>query len=129
MNLQNYEDSSYRQKLLKGEEVKSFYNEQYIRQIFTLKTFWPQFIRNKNVMNVGSVGSSLLDYLKGPTSNQIEVEPYKNHHESFKKRGYKVFSSLEDVQQQWSGQVDFAFAIQVIEHTLNPKSFIIQLKK
>lgn len=85
MNLQNYEDSSYIQKLLKGEDVKSFYNEQYIRQIFTLKTFWPQFIRNRNVMDVGSVGRSLLDYLKGLTSNQIAGEPYKNHHESLKK--------------------------------------------
>ncbi len=128
ISISSYKNSSYRKKLSKGVDVKSFYTEQDIQQIFTLNTLWPRSIRDKNVMDVGAGGGSLLDYMKGLTNQQVAIEPYENYHSSLHKRGYKVFSSLEDVDDLWKEKIDYAFAIQVIEHTLNPKIFLKQIK-
>ena len=127
IGISSYKDSSYRKKLSKGIDVESFYAEQDIQQIFTLNTLWPRSIRDKNVMDVGAGGGSLLDYLRGFTENQIAIEPYENYHLSLSNRGYTVFNSLKNVKDKWKEQIDCAFAIQVIEHTSNPKLFLQQI--
>lgn len=86
IGIASYQDSSYRDKLSKGNDVESFYSEQDIQQIFTLNTLWSRSIRNKSVMDVGAGGGSLLDYMSGFTKNQLAIEPYKNYHLSLENR-------------------------------------------
>ena len=128
IGLSSYINSSYRQKLSKGIDVESFYTEQDILQIFTLKTLWPTSIRDKNVMDVGAGGGSLLDNMSVQSKNQIAIEPFQNYHSSLSNRGYKVFSSLKDSLDDWKDRIDVAFAIQVIEHTSNPRLFLEEIR-
>ena len=127
LSISSYQNSFYREKLLKGIDVASFFIEQDIQQIFTLNTLWPRSIRNKNIMDVGTGGGSLLDSLKGMTKAEVAIEPYKNYHQSLNERGYNVFSCLKDARENWLEKIDFAFAIQVIEHTLNPRAFLEEI--
>lgn len=128
IGLSSYINSSYRQKLSKGIDVESFYNEQDIQQIFTLKTLWPTSIRDKNIMDVGAGGGSLLDNMSVQSKNQIAIEPFQNYHSSLSNRGYNVFSSLKDSLGDWKDSIDVAFAIQVIEHTSNPRLFLEEIR-
>tara|TARA_B110000503_G_C7068581_1_gene379886 strand:- start:78 stop:968 length:891 start_codon:yes stop_codon:yes gene_type:complete len=128
LNISSYQNSEYREKLSKGIDVSSFFMEQDIQTLFTLNTLWPRSVRDKTVMDIGAGAGSLLDSLKGMTKAQLVIEPYKNYHQSLIKRGYNVFSCINDAIDTWLDKIDVAFAIQVIEHTLNPRVFLEEIK-
>lgn len=125
----DYEKSTYREKLDVGVDVNSFFEDHDKQVKFTLETFWPLSLRNKIVMDVGCGGGALLDSLKGITKYQIAVEPYINYHESLYARGYEVFSDLNKISKKFYDKIDYAFAIQVIEHVKNPLSFLQDIFK
>ena len=100
-----------------------------ISKLSLLESIWPVSFRGKVIMDVGCGGGSLLDNLKHLSKDQIAVEPYNIYQKSLSARGYKVFSTLNEVDKKFYNKIDLAFAIQVIEHVKSPVLFLSEIFK
>lgn len=123
-----YETDEYRRKLQQGLDSESFYRAHDELQIHTLKTIWPQSLRNLTIADIGCAAGSLLDHLKGVAAHLVAVEPYEVYRQTLREKGYDVFPYAADAAADWRGRIDFAFSIQVIEHTSNPRAFLEEIR-
>ncbi len=123
-----YETKEYRAKLREGLGSDTYFANHDELQIHTLRAIWPQRLRRATVADIGCGAGALLDHLRGWTERQVAVEPCDLYRDDLGARGYHVYPHVHDATRDWAGRVDFAFSIQVIEHTLNPRVFLEQIK-
>jgi SAM-dependent methyltransferase len=123
-----YETAEYRAKLQQGLSSAEYFAAHDELQIHTLRAFWPDRLRGVTVADVGCGAGALLDFVRGRAGSQIAVEPCDLYHRDLEARGYHVYSYATDAAADWAGQVDVAFSIQVIDHTLNPRSFLESIR-
>lgn len=123
-----YETEDYRAKLAKGLDSEAYFTEHDALQIHTLKAIWPTNLRQTTVADIGCGGGSLLDHLRGQSLRQIAVEPYAVYRDALARRGYAAYPYATDAARDWAGKIDLAFSIQVIEHTLDPRAFLAEIR-
>jgi len=123
-----YEAADYRALLRRGLDSKEYFVDHDALQIHTLNVAWPLKLRGATVVDVGCGGGSLLDCLRGIASQLIAVEPYGEYRKDLERRGYDAYAYATDATERWAGKVDYAFSIQVIEHTKNPREFLKEIK-
>lgn len=123
-----YETDEYREKLRQELNSESHFLTHDELQIHTLKAIWPVNLRGATVADIGCAAGSLLDHLRGQTSQQVAVEPYDAYRDSLVARGYCAYPYALDAVADWAGCVDLAFSIQVIEHTANPRVFLEEIR-
>jgi SAM-dependent methyltransferase len=123
-----YETQEYRAKLRQGLGTDAYFAEHVDLQIHTLRAIWPQRLRPATVADIGCGAGALLDHLRGWTTRQVAIEPCDLYRDDLVARGYHVYPYAHEAARDWAGQVDFAFSIQVIEHTMNPRVFLEQIR-
>ena len=69
-----------------------------------------------------------MDHVSSLADNKIAIEPCEEYHDHLKKKGFMVFSSVEDSIIKWNEKVDYAFCFSVIEHVQNPRAFLSSIK-
>lgn len=124
-----YESDAYRKKLQQGLDSAAYAATHDELQIFTLQTLWPESWRDKVVADIGCAGGALLDLLRGASSVQLAIEPSDIFQSSLVARGYQVFPSAAAAAAAWSGKVDLALSIQVIEHLAAPVAFLSEIRQ
>lgn len=123
-----YDTAEYRAKLREGLDAESYFAAHDELQIHTLRAFWPQDLRRATVADIGCGAGALLDHLRGRSARQVAVEPCDLYTSDLAARGYHVYAYAADAAREWAGRVDVAFSIQVIEHTVNPRLFLEQIR-
>lgn len=96
---------------------------------FTLEAVWPMSLRGKVVADVGCGGGSLLDHISGLVEEAIAIDPAEGFSTSLQERGYRYFAGADEAAAHYEGAVDFAFAIQVVEHVEDPKAFLAGIRR
>lgn len=119
-----YETAAYRQKLQEEVTAAGHYATVDHLQVFTQRVLWPDSLRGKTVIDVGSAGGSFLDHVSGLAARCVAVEPCSVYHPSLRARDYEVFPYCSDAEATLAGQGDLAVSIQVIEHVKNPRVFL-----
>lgn len=123
-----YETATYRNKLQQGLSSESYFEMHDELQIHTLQAMWPTSLRGAVIADIGCAGGSLLDHLHGISIAQVAIEPSDIFRESLLQRGYQVYPYAHEACRDWAGRVDHAFSIQVIEHILNPRKFLEDIR-
>lgn len=120
----DYRTEVYRDQLEQGHDIAKFQAGHDELARFTLETVWPLSLRGQTVADVGCGGGSLLDHIRGVCGEAIAIDPAEGFSKSLRQRGYNYFPSAEVAARKYGGKVDVAFAIQVIEHVADPRSFL-----
>jgi 2-polyprenyl-3-methyl-5-hydroxy-6-metoxy-1,4-benzoquinol methylase len=124
-----YRTNDYRTLLRQATGTEEFWEEYDALQIRHLNMLWPNTIRNKAVADIGCAAGSFLDHIKGLAACCVAIEPCKDYHESLLARGYRVFSSSASALHEMGGKIDFAFSFSVIEHVVNPRVFLSEIRE
>ena len=125
----DYETGEYRKKLKEDLDARKLVLEHDQLQFYTLKSFFPESLRDKSIMDVGCGAGSLLDMLKGISKTQLGIEPTDILRKALIKKNYQIFSSLSEAMKENRDSIDFAFSIQVIEHVNNPRVFLEEIRE
>lgn len=123
-----YESSEYRKSLEQGMRVEDFYHHADPHQIYHLTATTPYSWRGKTVADIGCGAGSFIDHIAGVADKIIAVEPTQMYHESLRARGYEVFNYATEAVKAKPASVDYAVTFQVIEHVLNPREFLSDIK-
>lgn len=124
----HYETGEYRTKLSQELDAPSYFQGHDNLQIFALNTLPLPAVRGKTVADIGCAGGSFLDHISGLAAKSIAIEPFSEYHASLEQRGYETYSFAGQASKTQAGQVDFATSFQVIEHTLNPRQFLEDIR-
>lgn len=122
-----YEGDDYRIAMAQGLEVEDFFSHADPTQIHNLSAFWPLTLRGQVIADIGCGAGSFLDHVSGLADKVIAVEPTKRYHNSLRHRGYEVYSYAADAVKSHPEGVDLAVTFQVIEHVLNPRTFLTEI--
>jgi len=123
-----YETGEYREKLKQSLVIDGEIEEHELLNRFTFESIWPLSVRNKSVLDVGCGTASLLDAVKNISKSQVGVEPCQPYLDSIIDKGYEAYKSIQlCIDKQGYNSFDMAFSIQVIEHVLNPKTFLEEI--
>lgn len=123
-----YETPAYREKLQQELTAAAHQAVADELQIFTQQILWPTSLRGTVVADIGCAGGSFLDHVAGLADKAVAIEPCSIYHESLRSRGYTVFPYAKDACRELAGKVDLAVSIQVIEHVLNPREFLEDIR-
>lgn len=123
-----YEGDEYRSHLAQSVNAECFFDAHDELQIFTLETLWPRRLRGRTIADVGCAAGSFLDHVAGLAGRLLAIEPSTIYHESLRARGYTVYSYAADAQTSERESVDIAVTLQVIEHTLDPRAFLADIR-
>lgn len=121
-----YESAAYRAKLKEALDTQGYYTVSDPLQIFTSEVLHQYPLRGKTVADVGCAGGSFLDHVAGTAGDCIAIEPAGIYHDSLRQRGYSVYSYASEATGL-KGQIDCCVSIQVIEHVLDPRSFLADM--
>jgi len=125
-----YETGEYRKKLEQSLYAKDVIHEHEALNKYTFEALWPHSFRNKNVVDIGCGSGHLLDALSGASKNQVGIEPCSPYLTSIIEKGYEAYSSIQDCTNKGREKYfDFGFSIQVIEHVLNPRLFLEDIRR
>jgi 2-polyprenyl-3-methyl-5-hydroxy-6-metoxy-1,4-benzoquinol methylase len=124
-----YADTRYRCLVGDPTDAEGFWEKHDVLQMQNLQVLGPHLLRNKTVADIGCAAGSFLDHIKGLTRHCLSIDPCQEYHQSLKDRNYEVFSTVTEALSLWSGSVDYAFSFSVIEHILNPKEFLREIKE
>lgn len=123
-----YQSDDYRNSI--GEEVldSEFYKLHDAETLAKFSYTGTEIFRNKTVADIGCGCGAFLDHIHGVAKQAIGVEPTKNFH-GFMVNKYPVFSSMEAMlgegqADNWRGRVDVVTSFDVIEHVVDPLSFL-----
>jgi SAM-dependent methyltransferase len=119
-----YSTAEYRQKLKQGLDSQDYLKTHDPLQLHTLRVAQSLPLRDSIVADAGCAGGSLLDHVRGTTTEQVAIEPCDIYHERLAAQGYHVFPDLIQATGKWAGRVEVAFSIHVVEHVPNPRSFL-----
>lgn len=120
----DYESPAYREHLLQELDTDAFLAAHDEMQVFPLRSLWPAPLRGLTVADVGCAGGSFIDHVRGLAKRIVAVEPCTLYHESLARRGCEVFPYADAAAREIGEAVDLAVSLQVIEHTLDPLSFL-----
>ena len=124
-----YDTGEYREKLNQSLSLDSEIEGHELLNRFTFESIWPLSVRNKHVLDVGCGSGHLLDALSGASKNQVGIEPCSPYLASIIEKGYEAYSSIQDCTNKGREKYfDFGFSIQVIEHVLNPRLFLEDIR-
>ena len=124
-----YKSDAYRQHIGQDHDVLRHYAAHDELARFTLDAIWPLSLRGKCVADIGCGGGSLLDHIRGLPARLAAVDPAEGFAKSLRDRGYEWFPTTQAAESALAGEVDVAFAIQVIEHVDDPKTFLRGIRK
>jgi len=124
-----YESEDYRRLLQEDPTSEGFFKNHDPLQLERLNIYPPYHLRNKVVADVGCAAGAFLDHVHGLTTESIAIEPAQQYHESLRHRGYQVYRYASDAMSDWVGKVDVAFSFSVIEHVLDPKQLLIDIRQ
>lgn len=124
----DYESPAYREHLLQELDTDSFLAAHDEMQMFPLQSLWPTPLRGLTVADIGCAGGSFIDHVRGLAKRIVAVEPCTLYHESLSRRGCEVYLYADAAAQKIGAVVDLAVSLQVIEHTLNPRSFLADIR-
>jgi 2-polyprenyl-3-methyl-5-hydroxy-6-metoxy-1,4-benzoquinol methylase len=124
LSAQNYETAEYRSTMGQGLSVRDFFNHSDPVQLANMAAFWPMDLRDKVVADIGCGAGSFLSHISGLAKEVLAIEPTVLYHDSLEGRGYKVFNYASEALSEYSQRVDTIFTFQVIEHVLNPRTFL-----
>jgi 2-polyprenyl-3-methyl-5-hydroxy-6-metoxy-1,4-benzoquinol methylase len=121
--------SDYRDHIGQGHDLARHYrmHDELVR--FTFDVLWPVSLRDKTIADIGCGGGSLLDNVRGLTSNIVAIDPDRGFAPDLQRRGYRWFESAAKASDEFEGRVDIAFSIQVIEHVSDPRDFLDGIRK
>lgn len=122
-----YETEEYRAKLEGGLTTGDYFSGHDDLQLFTVEQLWPRSLRGAAIADIGCGGGALLDQFAGLAADIVAVEPTPLFHPTLIDRGYRVFPFAPDAERA-DVKVDFAFSVQVIEHVLNPRTFLAGIR-
>jgi len=122
-----YAGVEYRELLSEPTTSDGFIEFHDSSQIEKLNILWPDSVRNKVIGDIGCAGGSFLDHLSGIAKSIIAVEPCKVYHKHLESKGYEVFASVAEAIDSQKMRLDYAFCFSVIEHVLDPVTFIKEL--
>ena len=124
-----YDTGEYREKLNQSLSLDSEIEGHELLNRFTFESIWPLSVRNKHVLDVGCGSGHLLDALSGASKNQVGIEPCSPYLASIIEKGYEAYSSIQECSNKGREKYfDFGFSIQVIEHVLNPRLFLEEIR-
>ena len=124
-----YDTGEYREKLNQSLSLDSEIEGHELLNRFTFESIWPLSVRNKHVLDVGCGSGHLLDALSGASKNQVGIEPCSPYLASIIEKGYEAYSSIQDCTNKGREKYfDLGFSIQVIEHVLNPRLFLEDIR-
>ncbi|MFN4853874.1 MAG: class I SAM-dependent methyltransferase [Bacteroidota bacterium] len=120
----DYSSDSYRKKVNKTSLINDYFSEHDKQQPGYFTHVSPFLKRGDIVADCGCGGGSMLDLTKGLASQTIAIEPFKGYHSSLKERGHHTFSSISEASRKYTSKVNLALSIHVIEHTINPLTYL-----
>lgn len=123
-----YESDAYREKLQQGLDTRAYFAEHDRLQIHTLLALWPRALHGATVADIGCAGGSFLDHVAGLAARLIAVDPSPVYRKSLLERDYEVFPYTDDAVKACRQVVDLAVSIQVIEHTVDPRAFLADIR-
>jgi SAM-dependent methyltransferase len=124
-----YDSGEYRKKLEQSIKAESVIHEHEKFNKFTFSALGSVSIRDKNIIDVGCGSGHLLDALTGASNHQVGIEPCVPYLKNIIKRGYEAYSSIHDCARKGKKKYfDLGFSIQVIEHVLNPRLFLEDIR-
>lgn len=123
-----YERDAYRRKLQQDLSTDAYFADHDHLQIHTLNTLWPRPLHGATIADIGCAGGSFLDHVAGLARRVIAIEPSAIYHESLADRGFEVFPYARDAAAACARSVDLAVSLQVIEHTVNPRVFLEEIR-
>jgi len=119
---QFYESDEYRQKM--GEETDdyaSLHDKEVLDKLLITGT---DIFRDRTVADIGCGGGSFLDFVAGAASQVLGIEPTGVFRKKLEKKGYHMYSYMEDALKDYEGRVDIITSFDVIEHVENPRRFM-----
>lgn len=122
-----YESEEYRVVVDQGLKIQDFFRQADPIQIHYMSAAWPYSFRGKIIADIGCGGGSFIDNIAGLADNIIAIEPTAMYQDSLRKRGYEVYSCVSDAIAVRPENVDYAVALQVIEHVQNPRTFLAEI--
>ncbi|MCC7250941.1 class I SAM-dependent methyltransferase [Hyphomicrobium sp.] len=123
-----YREDTYRRHVGQDHDIGRHYASHDELALFTLQTIWPTSLRGKRVADVGCGGGSLLDHMRGLPEQIVAVDPAEGFAQSLISRGYRWFPTVGKAAEEFAGQIDVAFAIQVIKHVDDPREFLDSIR-
>lgn len=123
-----YESDAYRKKLQQDLGTKAYFADHDHLQIHTLTALWPRPLHGLTVADIGCAGGSFLDHVAGLAARVIAIEPSPIYHASLAQRGFEIFPYARDAAKTCAHGVDLAVSLQVIEHTVNPRIFLEEIR-
>jgi SAM-dependent methyltransferase len=127
LNSADYVGDTYRVHLGQNHDLGDHRRGHDELARFTVDTIWPISLREKVIADIGCGGGSLLDHFSGLAKKAVAIDPAAGFADSLRARGYDYFSTSEAAAVRYGNAVDFAFAIQVIEHVDDPVAFLAEV--
>lgn len=122
-----YRKETYRNLVNESNSIKNYYEIHDNVQLFYLNLLNSHKIRNKTVLEVGCGAGSFLDLISNYTKDVYAIEPNENYKKTLNQKGYNVFTNIDELKKK-NIKFDYIFSFQVIEHVLNPKKFLLDIR-
>lgn len=126
-NEKDYKNENYRSKLNQKLDLKTYHQNHDHINFINFDVVNKFLLRDKFIADVGCAGGSFLDLVKNITKKSIGIEPNNKFYNHLKKKGYEVYSSL-DQANLYKKKLDLITSFQVIEHVQNPVKFLLEIK-
>lgn len=128
INAKSYESDAYRVAMDQGLTATDFFKHADPIQIHHLEVALPLSLRGQVIADIGCGAGSFIDHVSGLASQIIAIEPTTLYHDQLGRRGYEVYSYASDAVKARPESVDVAVTFQVIEHVLNPREFLCEIR-
>lgn len=123
-NIAFYQSKEYRDKLEGTADIEDYYRLHDFEVLDKMNYCGTVIFRNAKVADIGCGGGSFLDYLSGPASDIIAIEPSNEYRKSLIDRGYNTYTYASDAVKDWANKIDIVTSFDVIEHVDDPVSFM-----
>ncbi|MHB8066487.1 MAG: class I SAM-dependent methyltransferase [Desulfobaccales bacterium] len=124
-----YKGPEYRCFLGQPTDTQGVLEAHDAAQIHKLQALWPHSLRNRTIADIGCAAGNFLDLIKGLPRHCLAIDLCREFHPSLKERGYLVYRTVGESLAEWAGRVDYVFSFSTIEHVLNPREFLVELKE
>ena len=125
----DYETGVYRQLVDGSSEISQYYLNHDQELADKLKLIGSAALRDKVVMDAGCGAGTFLDILKGIAARTIGVEPQRNFAATLKAKGHEHYAYARELAAAAPASVDMAVSFKVIEHVMEPQSFLIDIAR
>lgn len=126
-----YANDTYRTAVNDNATVEQYFKLHAEQQPGYLALFKHHLRPQMVVADCGCGGGALLDLVKIETQGRtVAIEPFVGYHQSLRQRGHEVHATTEvAVAAGGRASVDLALSFHVIEHVLNPVSYLKSIRQ